>query len=200
MALVNIYSQLNDRAHFFRAIQKKLLTRFKDKNPLPLSGADLLMRDSYSQLLLLSDEAETAQSRLMKQSFEISSLSRLLVQMTALRLALPAHVRGLLEAYLCVFYQESSGGNEENSGTGWEEMVDSAMVYLLKTVLAKQQKDVATMSSVVEMPPDVEGLKRHIAVVFDRLERGASLMGEGSEGKVSDEERIGDDDNSRSYK
>jgi hypothetical protein len=53
-ALNEELSKLNDCAHQFRMIQKRLLVRFKDRNPTPLAGLDTLMRESYNTLLRLS--------------------------------------------------------------------------------------------------------------------------------------------------
>ena len=53
-------AQLNDRAHQFRTVQKRLLVRFKDRNPSPLGGLDALMRESYDALLALSKSASAA--------------------------------------------------------------------------------------------------------------------------------------------
>lgn len=47
-------SLLNDSAHQFRMVQKRLLVRFKDRNPTPLLGLDALMRESYHSLLRTS--------------------------------------------------------------------------------------------------------------------------------------------------
>lgn len=46
-----LYSRLNDAAHLFRVIQKKLLARFKDKNPSPLAGLDVLLRETHARIL-----------------------------------------------------------------------------------------------------------------------------------------------------
>ena len=119
------------------------------------------------------------QQQLSRRCLDLSALSRLLVQVTGLRLDLPAASRSLLESYLCVSYRETSGGSDEHSGTGWEETVDAAMTYLLKTVLAKQPKDSGQLSQPLDMPEDMDGLKKHIAVVFDRLEKGAVLVLDG---------------------
>lgn len=52
--LNDLLSQLNDRAHQFRMIQKRLLVRYKDRNPTPLGGIDILMRESYESMMKLS--------------------------------------------------------------------------------------------------------------------------------------------------
>jgi Bardet-Biedl syndrome 9 protein len=54
-SLNDLLSRLNDTAHQFRMVQKRLLVRFKDRNPTPLGGLDSLMRESYNTLLRLSE-------------------------------------------------------------------------------------------------------------------------------------------------
>ena len=41
---------LAQRAMQFRAIQRRLLTRFKDKTPAPLANLDTLMEGTYRQV------------------------------------------------------------------------------------------------------------------------------------------------------
>ena len=48
-------SLLNDSAHQYRMVQKRLLVRFKDRNPTPLLGLDALMTESYHSLLRTSE-------------------------------------------------------------------------------------------------------------------------------------------------
>ena len=40
-ALADVNARLNDRAHQFRLIQKRLLVRFKERNPSPLANLDM---------------------------------------------------------------------------------------------------------------------------------------------------------------
>jgi Bardet-Biedl syndrome 9 protein len=54
LSVLNLLSQLNDRAHQFRMVQKRLLVRYKDRNPTPMSGIDILMRETYEAILKLS--------------------------------------------------------------------------------------------------------------------------------------------------
>ncbi|KAG5271262.1 hypothetical protein AALO_G00177730 [Alosa alosa] len=46
---------LSERAVQFRAIQRRLLTRFKDKTPAPLQNLDTLMEGTYRQVIALAD-------------------------------------------------------------------------------------------------------------------------------------------------
>jgi Bardet-Biedl syndrome 9 protein len=54
--LLKASSELNDRAHQFRLIEKRLLVRFKDRNPAPLSNLDLLLRSTHNQLMDLGNK------------------------------------------------------------------------------------------------------------------------------------------------
>ena len=47
-------AQLNDAAHQYRMVEKRLLVRYKDRNPTPLSGLDSLMKEAYDRLIALS--------------------------------------------------------------------------------------------------------------------------------------------------
>jgi hypothetical protein len=54
--LLRIASELNDRAHQFRVVEKRLLVRFKDRNPAPLNNLDLLLRSTHEQLIALGNK------------------------------------------------------------------------------------------------------------------------------------------------
>lgn len=46
---------LAQRASQFRAIQRRLLTRFKDRTPAPLQNLDTLLEGTYRQLIHLAE-------------------------------------------------------------------------------------------------------------------------------------------------
>jgi len=50
LAMENYKDLLQQRAHQFRVIQKRLLTRFKDKTPSPLQHLDTLLEGTYKQV------------------------------------------------------------------------------------------------------------------------------------------------------
>ena len=47
----NLRKTLEDRTYQLRIIQKKLLNRFKDKNPSALNNLDFLLQHTYSQVI-----------------------------------------------------------------------------------------------------------------------------------------------------
>jgi Bardet-Biedl syndrome 9 protein len=59
---------------------------------------------------------------------------------------------------------------------GWEETVDAAIAYLLKTCLSKSSKEQAlNLSSQLNIPKDTSRLKKHITLLCDRLAKGGRL-------------------------
>jgi Bardet-Biedl syndrome 9 protein len=57
--ILRLKKTLDDRSYQFRLIQKRLLNRFKDKNPTPLNNLDFLLNHTYQQLL---EAATTSQA------------------------------------------------------------------------------------------------------------------------------------------
>ncbi|XP_027622663.1 protein PTHB1 isoform X2 [Tupaia chinensis] len=99
---------LSERAVQFRAIQRRLLTRFKDKTPAPLQHLDTLLDGTYKQ--------------------------------------------------------------------GWVETADAAISHLLKTCLSRSSKEqVLNLGSQLDVPRDTSRLKKHIALLCDRLAKGGRL-------------------------
>jgi len=164
-----LMSDLNDSSHQFRMIEKRLLVRFKDRNPTPLAGLDTLMRESYNTLVALGDQVQEQQKQLRMQSVSLECLCRLLALLTAAHFDMDGTEEKLLESYLCPEFRD---GAEQ----GWEETVDASLTYLLKTSMAKNAKDTASLSTSIEMPDDTEKVKKHLNMVLDRISKGARLM------------------------
>ena len=59
--LTELQALLNDNAHQYRVVCKRLLVRFKDKNPSPLGGLEVLARETYEKIMTLSDEVDGVQ-------------------------------------------------------------------------------------------------------------------------------------------
>ena len=163
-----LQAQLNDNAHQYRVICKRLLARFKDKNPSPLGGLELLARETYEKILILSDSVEDTQSSLLKSSILLQSSARLTALLVSLKCELDPDERSMLESHLCPNLVE---GNEH----GWEETVDASMTYLLKTSLATDGRETVALSATLDTQVDLEGLKRRIQMVVDRLGKGARI-------------------------
>ena len=159
---------LSERAHQFRSIQKRLLVRFKDRNPSPLSNLDRLFEETYRTLLKISEEVESHQEHLAKCSNQ-------LVCSTHLVLLLIQHKFDMRKDEFKLFKNYLSPIVSDSSKQGWEECTDAAMTHLLRTALAKTYKEAMSMPQPLQMPADTSKLKKHIALVCDRLSKGGSL-------------------------
>ncbi|KAJ0066448.1 hypothetical protein NL108_013217, partial [Boleophthalmus pectinirostris] len=98
---------LSERAVQFRAIQRRLLTRFKDKTPAPLQNLDTLLDATYNQMISLAEAAEETQAELDQAFARLRSGSHLLVLLLSLWQGLPPDQTALLEATLLPLLQDT---------------------------------------------------------------------------------------------
>ncbi|XP_021028984.1 protein PTHB1 isoform X2 [Mus caroli] len=160
---------LSERAVQFRAIQRRLLTRFRDKTPAPLQHLDTLLDGTYKQVIALADAIEENQDRLLQSFSGLKSATHLLILLIRLWQRLSADQTAILEAAFLPL-------QEDTQELGWEETVDAAITYLLKTCLSKSSKEQAlNLSSQLNIPKDTSRLKKHITLLCDRLAKGGRL-------------------------
>ncbi|XP_077056310.1 protein PTHB1 isoform X2 [Siphateles boraxobius] len=161
---------LSERAVQFRAIQRRLLTRFKDKTPGPLHNLDTLMEGTYRQVLALADAAEDTRERLNQAFVRLRSATHLLILLLSLWQGLNSEQSNILEATLLPLLTDTPQ-------LGWEESVDAAVSHLLKTCLSRSPKDqaISLSSGPLTLPKDTARLKKHITLLCDRLGKGGRL-------------------------
>ncbi|XP_047418480.1 LOW QUALITY PROTEIN: protein PTHB1 [Sciurus carolinensis] len=160
---------LSERAVQFRAIQRRLLTRFKDKTPAPLQHLDVLLDGTYKQVIALADAVEENQGNLFQSFTRLKSATHLVILLIGLWQKLSADQIAILEAAFLPL-------QEDMQELGWEETVDAAISHLLKTCLSKSSKEQAlNLSSQLNIPKDTSRLKKHITLLCDRLAKGGRL-------------------------
>ncbi|XP_058152772.1 protein PTHB1 isoform X1 [Dasypus novemcinctus] len=160
---------LSERAVQLRAIQRRLLTRFKDKTPAPLQHLDTLLDGTYKQVIALADAVEENQDNLFQSFTRLKSATHLLILLIGLWQKLSADQIAILEASFLPLQQDTQE-------LGWEETVDAAISHLLKTCLSKSSKEQAlNLSSQLNIPKDTSRLKKHITLLCDRLAKGGHL-------------------------
>uniref|UniRef100_A0A8D0VPI5 Protein PTHB1 n=1 Tax=Sus scrofa TaxID=9823 RepID=A0A8D0VPI5_PIG len=165
----NLEELLSERAVQFRAIQRRLLTRFKDKTPAPLQHLDTLLDGTYKQVIALADAVEENQGNLFQSFTRLKSATHLVILLIGLWQKLSADQIAILEAAFLPLQQDAQE-------LGWEEMVDAAISHLLKTCLSKSSKEQAlNLSSQLSIPKDTSRLKKHITLLCDRLAKGGRL-------------------------
>jgi Bardet-Biedl syndrome 9 protein len=165
--LAKANSDLNDRAQQFRLVQKRLLVRYKDRNPAPLNNLDMLFQTTYTALQAAASRVQEAQAAQAACARRLSCATQLVLMLMRYRFSLDSANFDILSCHL----SPDVGDGE----VGWEESVDAAITHLLRTVLAKTSREVATAPQTLTMPEDTSRLKRHIAIVCDRLGKGARL-------------------------
>uniref|UniRef100_A0A8C0D722 Bardet-Biedl syndrome 9 n=1 Tax=Balaenoptera musculus TaxID=9771 RepID=A0A8C0D722_BALMU len=158
---------LSERAVQFRAIQRRLLTRFKDKTPAPLQHLDTLLDGTYKQVIALADAVEENQDNLFQSFTRLKSATHLVILLIGLWQKLSADQIAILEAAFLPLQQDTQ--------ELWEETVDAAISHLLKTCLSKSSKEQANLSSQLSIPKDTSRLKKHITLLCDRLAKGGRL-------------------------
>ncbi|XP_063308140.1 protein PTHB1 isoform X2 [Pelobates fuscus] len=162
-------SLLSERAVQFRAIQRLLLTRFKDKTPAPLQNLDTLLDGTYRQVIGIADAAEEGQRNLSRGFTRLKSATHLVTMLIGLWQKLSKDQVAILEATFLPLL-------EDGQELGWEESVDAAVSHLLRTCLSKSSKDQAlNLTSQLNIPKDTSRLKRHITLLCDRLAKGGRL-------------------------
>ncbi|NWW92924.1 PTHB1 protein, partial [Rhynochetos jubatus] len=160
---------LSQRAVQFRAIERRLLTRFKDKTPAPLQHLDTLLEGTFREVIALADAAEENQANMFQAFTKLKSATHLVIMLISLWQKLSTDQVAILEATFLPLA-------EDTQELGWEETVDAAISYLLRTCLSKSSKEQAlTLSSQLCMPKDTSRLKKNITLFCDRLAKGGRL-------------------------
>jgi len=138
--------ELDSRAHQFRVVQKRMLTRFKDKTPTPLQKLDTLLSQTYDDVLFLADRLKEANHVLVILESRVAAGSQALLLLMRLKFHLGPDD---LEVLQNVFNPRNSRNFEQ----GWEEALDNALLYLLKTTLTKDPKDMQGQPPASITPP-----------------------------------------------
>jgi len=169
--LLEMNRQLEDRAHQFRIIQKRLLVRFKDRNSAPLAHLDTLMRGTFNKMIDIGNEVEQCQNVLRQKSSRLSTVTCLMLMLMRYRFGLDDANYAVLEGHLSPIIDDLQSGDQ-----GWEERTDAAMTHLLRTCLAKNAKESASVPAPLKILKSTTKFKKHITIVCDRLGKGARLV------------------------
>mmetsp|Transcript_13770 Transcript_13770/g.26699 ORF Transcript_13770/g.26699 Transcript_13770/m.26699 type:complete len:870 (-) Transcript_13770:352-2961(-) len=173
----DLKESLENQAHQFRVVQKRLLVRFKDKNPAPLGGLDVLFHDTYNGLIDLGGEMAVAKVDLAAAANLLSCATSLMLLLIRSKYELSDQDADELSCYL-------SPHINDTDDQGWEERTDASMTHLLRTCLAKNARDAANVATPIVFNKDTTKLKRHIQIVCDRLGKGLRIASGESSGKA----------------
>uniref|UniRef100_UPI00358E6E57 protein PTHB1 isoform X1 n=1 Tax=Myxine glutinosa TaxID=7769 RepID=UPI00358E6E57 len=160
---------LTKQAVEFRAIQRCLLTRFKDKNPASVQGLDFLLEKTYAQMMELSESAQANQRSLVRARVALEAGGQLLLLLLQLSHDLTSSTTGILRAALLPMLEDSQQ-------LGWEETVETAVSHLLSTSLAEPNQDRPPCSvTKLTIPRETTGLKKSLRLMCERLSKKCNL-------------------------
>ncbi|RZC35649.1 PTHB1 [Asbolus verrucosus] len=165
---ISLQDQLAQMSSQFRLIQKRLISKFKVKNPTPLSNLELLLEDTYNEMMKITENLEKEMINLFKSQNELSCALHVLVNLIKL-MDCNSNVAELIESTFNSFVYDLDGQN-------WEDVTDASLCYLLRTVLAKSEKDKlrAAHTSFDEVK-DISKIEKHFTQVLERIPKGALL-------------------------
>ncbi|XP_018575245.1 protein PTHB1 [Anoplophora glabripennis] len=146
----------------FRIVQKRLIAKFKVKNPTPLTNLEILLQDTYTEIMNATEQLEYACNELTKAQVELSCALNIVQNLLTI-MDIDQELRELLVSTFC-------SSVHDMDSQGWEDAMDTSLCYLLRTVLAKSEKDkLRSASTAIEEVKDVTKLERHLVQVFERI-------------------------------
>lgn len=169
--LEELRNDLGDRTQQYRVLQKRLLVRFKDRNPSPLNHLDSLLSLTFEQVIQLTETIDDVERALRTVSCHLSAGTELVLLLTRFRFELDDENFKVLRLHL-------SPEMHDTREQGWEEQVDASLIHLLRTSLARNAKDRAALPPPMKVPGDTLKLKKRIKSVVDRLASGSRIAGE----------------------
>jgi Bardet-Biedl syndrome 9 protein len=159
-------ASLNDRAYQLRLVQKRLLTRFRDRTPASIGGLDKLLSATYEQVMASAEAVELSQAELAAAACRLRCAVRLFVLLLQLTHGLSEADAEALEAALPAEPQDSLD-------QGWEERADASLTHLLRAMTGKgKASGGAAGAEAPGLPESVEPLLRHVDILVERLASG----------------------------
>ncbi|KAG8283045.1 Protein PTHB1 [Homalodisca vitripennis] len=150
----------------YRAIQRRLLSKLREKTVLPLVGLDRILADTHRQIVETSHAIEDTQLALAVCGCELSCEVRLVL--TLVRLCDSTNPKDWADLAAAMSYVLHSSETQ-----GWEEVCEPGVNYLLSTSLAKSVRD--HQRTAVEALRDPTRFKKHITVALDRVMAGTAV-------------------------
>lgn len=163
-----LHQDLELHGRRFRAVQKRLLVRFKDRKPEPLSHLEALLDDTYDKIIDCCVRIDESTQEMLSRAREVVRSCHLFLSLLQCQFNLSDKQIAFLKKFLNPQVEHSQGGHT------WEEYTESSLTYLLKAHLSKSQKDTISFGGVSKMTGTGK-LKKLISTVVDRFSRGIAL-------------------------
>ena len=152
---------LGQRCAQLRAVEKQLLSRFRDTTPAPLAHLDGLVEMSYGEVMKIADSLEELEGRVRVAEAALDAVSRLITALLRLSTQLDPKLPTLLSAALLLI-------PGQRDGVCWEQRAEAGLAHILRLVAV----DAAATSHVP--PPrgpfsDTARLKKSLTGLVERV-------------------------------
>ncbi|XP_028132016.1 protein PTHB1 isoform X1 [Diabrotica virgifera virgifera] len=148
----------------FIIIQKRLISKFKVKNPTPLTNLEVLMKDTYNEIDNTIQMLNKANKKLTKAQVELSCVLNLIENLIKIM-----DIDNKMKEEIVSIFCPSVDDIESQD---WEDVMDAALSYLLRTSLAKSEKDKLRISqSNVEKVTDISKMEKRLVQVLERISK-----------------------------
>jgi|LauGreDrversion4_2_1035121.scaffolds.fasta_scaffold97392_1 Bardet-Biedl syndrome 9 protein len=139
-------------------IQKKMLNRFKDKNPSPLNSLDSLLTHTYSTIISQAGNVEVMRESLAQVRADLSNTIEICILLTVLSATEPISEEQyqLMRSFLSPLVDDGNLLSE----VGWEETCSASTAHLLRTSLSKKQQAPAPHSGNIDPLESTDRLKK----------------------------------------
>lgn len=160
---------LEQKANEFRVIEKRMLTRFKDRNPTPMNNLDFLMQKCYQDIMELGNNIEEEQVKLQACSHKLHVCAQFISFLLKLRFSLPDSFDDEIRSYIA---DDVLGTDAE---IGWEEITYNNLSYLAKFIASKGEMG-DYKSPALQRLDDVGKLKKTITSFLDKIAKYGANM------------------------
>ncbi|CAH1104899.1 unnamed protein product [Psylliodes chrysocephalus] len=165
----------------FRTIQKRLISKFKVKNPTPLTNLEILIKDTYTEILKTVLKLQEANGELFKAQTELTCALNLIGNLIKI-MNIDDKLKEILLSVFCPSVEDLDSQN-------WEDVMDSTLCYLLRTYLAKSEKDKLRISQTnVEKVTDISKMEKHLVQVLERISKTENISLEQIEDGIEEEQ------------
>ncbi|CAG9580177.1 conserved hypothetical protein [Leishmania major strain Friedlin] len=161
--MVAASAALDDAAALFRAVEKRLLARFRDRSPADATALGVLLQEGYKLLRERADAVTRAKTRLRQASAMLNCCAQLFwfcLEIKSPPLA-PQDAETLSTLFRCSVADENDGG--------WEEVTEAVLAKVLN-VKAKK-----VPSNTLELSTSTANLKKHIGTLIRMVQSGQKL-------------------------
>lgn len=154
---------LDNAAELFRAVEKRLLARFRDRSPADAKAVTVLFQESYKLLQERADAVTMAKRRLRQASAMLNCCA----QLTWLCIEVKApHMHREDAAMLQTIFRCSiSDGND----VGWEEVTEAVLAKVLDI------KTKRVMSATLELATNTANVKAYVKTLVESMKNGRRL-------------------------